>query len=282
MISAVWLLTDCDFADALHSFQDIPVLLGIENEPSAAASQSTIFRENPIRRRGRNLYYSRAIGTDASLVDVILDQVYDFEAPETDTSNRLHTTYPLPEKLGEITISPQPNGAYHLRNAADKDAQQLQISTDPYHAREIAKYDANDDFRPLHTAPTLKRGWELRLADEIQVRIALDEFYPGALGCLAANADDKLRVVPFRETLRRQTGMYRFARNISDEGARKLISQQCGQQCLRQVMWDLDTNVPLDLSPRDLQPGEAPILCPETCNFLVAKARKVSKQEADP
>lgn len=271
-------------ADALHSFQDIPVLLGIENELPAAASQSTIFRENPIRRRDRNLYYSRAIGTDASLVDVILDQVRDFPAnDQSDPSNPTDQTdpFPLPKKLGEIRINPQPNGAYHLRNAADEDDQQLQVEADPYHAREIAKYDANGDFRPLHTAPNLKRGWELRLANEAAVRIALDEFYPGALGALAANADDKLRVLPFRETLRRQTGMYRFARNISDEGARELISQQCGQDCIRQISWNLDTDVPLDFPFRELQPGEAPILCPETCNFLVAKARKVSKQEAD-
>ena len=49
----------------------------------------------------------------------------------------------------------------------------------------------------------------------------------------------------------------------------------------RKIMWDLDTNVPLNLPSRELQMGEAPILCPETCNFLVAKARKVSKREAD-
>lgn len=66
-------------ADGLHSYQDIPVLLGIEKEPTAAASQSTIFRQNPIPLRGRQLYYSRAIGTDPSLADVILDQVHDFD-----------------------------------------------------------------------------------------------------------------------------------------------------------------------------------------------------------
>ncbi len=65
-------------ADGLHSYQDIPVLLGIEAETPAAASQATIFRANPIAARGRNLFYSRAIGTDPSLARVILDQVETF------------------------------------------------------------------------------------------------------------------------------------------------------------------------------------------------------------
>jgi sirohydrochlorin cobaltochelatase len=68
-------------ADGLHSFQDIPVLLGIESEITAAASQGGVFRQNPVHLRGRSLYYSRSIGTDPSLADVILDQVYDFRSP---------------------------------------------------------------------------------------------------------------------------------------------------------------------------------------------------------
>lgn len=66
-------------ADGLHSYQDIPVLLGIETEPGDAASQTSVFRQNPIQLRGRTLYYSRAIGTDASIAQVILDQVADFD-----------------------------------------------------------------------------------------------------------------------------------------------------------------------------------------------------------
>ena len=66
-------------ADGLHSYQDIPVLLGIENEPGAAASQRDIFRQNPHHLRGKTLYYGSAIGTDRMLADVILDQVADFD-----------------------------------------------------------------------------------------------------------------------------------------------------------------------------------------------------------
>lgn len=66
-------------ADGLHSYQDIPVLLGIESEVGAAASQRDIFRHNPHFLRGKHLYYTSAIGTERLLADVILDQVADFD-----------------------------------------------------------------------------------------------------------------------------------------------------------------------------------------------------------
>ena len=66
-------------SDGLHSYQDIPVLLGIENEVGPAASQRDVFRHNPHHLRGKTLFYSSAIGTERLLADVILDQVSDFD-----------------------------------------------------------------------------------------------------------------------------------------------------------------------------------------------------------
>lgn len=66
-------------SDGLHSYQDIPVMLGIETEVGAAASQREVFRHNPHHLRGKTLYYSSAIGTERLIADVILDQVADFD-----------------------------------------------------------------------------------------------------------------------------------------------------------------------------------------------------------
>jgi len=66
-------------SDGLHSYQDIPVLLGIEREPGAAASNAEVFRRNPYPIGGRRLYYSSAIGTDPLFAGVILDQVMHFD-----------------------------------------------------------------------------------------------------------------------------------------------------------------------------------------------------------
>lgn len=67
-------------SDGLHSYQDIPVLLGLESEPTAAASQREIFRQNPRELRGRRLYYASAIGTEPQFAEIILDQVAAFDA----------------------------------------------------------------------------------------------------------------------------------------------------------------------------------------------------------
>jgi sirohydrochlorin cobaltochelatase len=67
-------------ADGLHSYQDIPVLLGIEEEGAPAASQREVFRHNPHDARGRRLYYASAVGTEPSMADLILDQVAAFDA----------------------------------------------------------------------------------------------------------------------------------------------------------------------------------------------------------
>lgn len=66
-------------ADGLHSYQDIPVLLGIEEEGAPAASQREVFRRNPYQARGRRLYYASAIGTEPTMAGIILDQVEAFD-----------------------------------------------------------------------------------------------------------------------------------------------------------------------------------------------------------
>jgi sirohydrochlorin cobaltochelatase len=69
-------------ADGLHSYEDIPVLLGIALASPGAASVGGkgIFQGNPYRLRGRTLYYASAIGTEPLFTEVILDQVAAFDA----------------------------------------------------------------------------------------------------------------------------------------------------------------------------------------------------------
>ena len=67
-------------SDGLHSYQDIPVLLGIRSEIGPAASRSAVFSENPHSLHGKSLYYGRALGTDPGMEQVILDQVESFDA----------------------------------------------------------------------------------------------------------------------------------------------------------------------------------------------------------
>lgn len=69
-------------ADGLHSYQDIPVLLGFEKETGPAASSRDVFRHNPHHLRNRSLYYASSIGTDPAFADLILDQVTAFDSSQ--------------------------------------------------------------------------------------------------------------------------------------------------------------------------------------------------------
>jgi sirohydrochlorin cobaltochelatase len=66
-------------SDGLHSFEDIPVLLGIAEESPGAASKQTMFRRNPYHLRDRTLFYAGAIGTEPGFAEIILDQVRSFD-----------------------------------------------------------------------------------------------------------------------------------------------------------------------------------------------------------
>ena len=68
-------------ADGLHSYEDIPVLLGITQQSlgAASANRNAVFAQNPYHLRGRNLYYASSIGTEPGFAEIILDQVAAFD-----------------------------------------------------------------------------------------------------------------------------------------------------------------------------------------------------------
>jgi len=71
-------------SDGLHSYEDIPVLLGIAvaagvdrgrpGSPPPATVRGEIFRRNPYNIEGRSLFYAPSIGTEAGVADIILEQ----------------------------------------------------------------------------------------------------------------------------------------------------------------------------------------------------------------
>lgn len=294
-------------ADGLHSYQDIPVLLGMAEEPGKALSEEQVFRQNPISMHGRQLYYSGAIGTEPLMAEVILDQVADFDskhgivpaAKPGATSAQLETLKAWLEAgknvMGEVVITSLPN-SYRLCHVKDAqaDSETLTLHTQPEAAREIARCDAEGAFRPIKTAPTLISGWRLELADLAQVRVALEFLYPAAVGMAMAAESGSLQPVPLRHLLGRQTGMYRFANGITDEQASAIIGKSCetSGKCLRRILFPLDDTQPLS-GPASAKLGCAagalpghetraiPLLCMEACNHIVSAARKVSRENQE-
>ena len=111
-------------------------------------------------------------------------------------------------------------------------------------AIEIAKYDDAGNYRPLKTAPNLRHGWRLELATVEELRRALDYFYPGRLAVFAAWKSGYLKTTALRETLDRQSGMYRVAAKISDPQINDLVADFCRSDsgCLRTILWKCDRN----------------------------------------
>jgi sirohydrochlorin cobaltochelatase len=204
-----------------------------------------------------------------------------------------------PFYFGQILVEKSDEG-FLLRHRDDEDPKQLQTFRNAEDAIEIAKYDNAGNYRPLKTAPNLRRGWRLVLDNTEELSHALDYFYPGRLAVFAAWKNGVVQTTALRETLARQSGMYRVAAKISDSQINDVVADFCRSDggCLRTILWKRDADGAIasaklanekfdpgiDQVQASARPGSAisatvPLLCQEACNLLVAECRKVVKAE---
>ena len=64
----------------------------------------------------------------------------------------------LPFSFGQILITKRAGAGFVLSHRDDESLDQLQTYRDAEDAIEIAKYDDAGNYRPLKTAPNLRRG----------------------------------------------------------------------------------------------------------------------------
>ena len=201
--------------------------------------------------------------------------------------------------FGQILVR-KINGAFVLLHRDDEFREELQVFRIPEDVLEITRYDDSGNYRPLKTAPNLARGWRLELARLGELQRALDYFYPGRLTVFLAWKTGQLHTTPLRETLDRQSGMYRVAAKISDDQIDNVVGDFCRSDggCLRTILWKRDQlgTVPSAKLPLEkFDPGydqiralgrrgaatrataTIPLLCQEPCNLLVAECRKMVK-----
>jgi sirohydrochlorin cobaltochelatase len=202
-------------------------------------------------------------------------------------------------QIGQLEITPSEGGFVlcHRDDIGRNDLKQHEIND----AFEIAKFDDAGNYRPLKTAPTLRHGWKIFARDLLQVEQVTDTIYPGRLAMLRAFKSGELTTTSLRETLNRQSGMYRVAAKISDEQIDDLVGDFCRSDggCLRTILWKRDASdkgPSLKLPPEKFDPAvdqylsakrprsataateSIPLLCQEACNLLVAEARKIVKK----
>jgi sirohydrochlorin cobaltochelatase len=210
----------------------------------------------------------------------------------------LEASLTAPFYFGQILIRKTKAGGFVLSHRDDKTRKQLKRLRDAEAAIEIAKSDDAGNYRPLKTAPNLRHGWRSELDTLEALRRALDYFYPGRLAVFAAWKSGKLQTTPLRETLHRQSGMYRVAAKISDRQIDVVVANFCRSNggCLRTILWKRDargtissTKLPkekfdpaCDQTASDTRSTTAaaiPLLCQEACNLLIAECRKAVKAE---
>lgn len=157
-------------------------------------------------------------------------------------------------------------------------------------AREISTWSDNLEYRFSKAQANLRRGWLMQLNSAEELRQALDGFYPAAVGVWLAERNGTLAVQNLRDKLNRQTGMYRYARTITDDNAQQLVRATCGPEhhCAKKVLWKIDNVTFLEESDASRfngvlggypQQKSIPLLCREACNHFVAECRRVAKEQ---
>ena len=171
--------------------------------------------------------------------------------------------------LAQVLIRRAGTG-YELRHAADRDAAPntlREIKLDE--TRNLAQYTATGEFRPLKSAPTLPRGWLLKLNDDAELAVALNMLYPGALADWFAARTPRPPVTSYRDYTNRQSGMYRVTAMLTDAQAGGVTREVCAPgACLKRRLWTIDGLEPDDPEKKSLIP------CLEPCAVLLEAARK--------
>ncbi len=202
--------------------------------------------------------------------------------------------------VGQVRIDAASAG-YVLCHRDDLTRADLRVYRDANAAADLARFDDSGKYRPLKTAPNLPHGWLLKLMSLDQVECAIDRFYPGRLAVLGAFIGGRLEQTPLRQTLNRQTGMYRVAANISDNGIDQVVGDVCRSDggCLRTILWKKNErgDLPSDRLPAqkfDLRQNQVevidsfasravsfvPIPCQEACSVLIDACRKAVKSSS--
>ena len=167
--------------------------------------------------------------------------------------------------LGEVVILP----GFEVRHRADQERPATELAPVPDWTawREMIKYDADGQFRPVRGFRGLRQGWRLAGLDFDQLWLALNWLYPAAIALWQDFVQGTLPTTEFAETASRQTGMYRLTQIITPSLLSDVVDQNCQRHCLRRRLW-------APASPPSDPPHEIPLLCPEACNYLVGKARE--------
>lgn len=209
--------------------------------------------------------------------------IEDAEAQASASDRRASLSKGQERQWGQLLITVQLDDndrrIYELRHADDRDrpVEALDVHDDPLDARHLAKYDGNERYRPLATAPTLQAGWVFPGLDAVAITQAVDFFYPATIANWHRERTGELDITHWAETTERQTGIYAITEELEGQAVDWVAEACCvDSQCLKRREWDEREDRALSV-PR----GEGTFPCREPCSLVIAAARKWVRLERE-
>lgn len=217
---------------------------------------------------GRVVSYARPVGTHPAVGSVLTRLVQEaparpapVDADHAAAWAALATAAEGGLDVGELRVTPQPDGTFALHHAAD--------AGEPGFTRvpldDLAAWTGRDnqgEHRPIRTRRGLPRGWQARVPRE-HLRAALHAVYPAVTEEAHAWDAGKLPVTPWAETAARQSGRYRPVRRATPETVQAARERLCAG-CLRTPLWAGEPLAATFLS------GGPCLPCAEACTLLVS------------
>src|SRR5688572_10482397 len=127
--------------------------------------------------------------------------------------------------LAQVLIR-RSGAGFELRHVADANGDVPQVSD----IRQVAQFTEAGAFRPLKSAPNLRRGWRVQARDLEELGLVMNYLYPGAVADWFAARSGNPPATHYREFTARQTGMYRITAMLSDQQAAAAARACCDQK----------------------------------------------------
>jgi sirohydrochlorin cobaltochelatase len=241
-------------APGSHVTQDVPRALGLADGQSAAMIQ------------GRRVYYTPPVGTDESICELLLELANEtgcaFQRRQTAAAWAHFPAAGQVELIEVVTRAGElPFGQLVLTPTDVRPA-----ACDPHPVTltipgELRAHVREAPFRPLATRRDLPRDWHVPLDSPAMLPAVVETVYPGAVAAWAAQRQGRLRRIPPRATIARQTGIFRPLAGLSASQIAHITHTVCGR-CVQNPQWS------------DQMRAAENIPCPEVCNFWLTAAKE--------
>ncbi len=160
-----------------------------------------------------------------------------------------------------------------LQHEADRGVENLRALA-VHELRDLAQFTESKAFRPLKSAPSLRRGWQCVARDAAELDAALRHLYPGGVADWFAAQQVPPPAVSYRAFTARQTGMYRITAMLDEAQVAQVARAGCHRNfCLKRRLWAVEG------LPSESVAEKSELACLEPCAVLMEFARAVMRIE---